>query len=151
MDQSALETWLAGKVRTLSSVLSASDYTEAVDSAEEELGWTLPETSTNKLVWLKSRSIRHLLFSLMIENAHKFKFEQINLNQRFEHYEAVIKRMDSEFEKAKKENAALFAGVSAYKLFGTKVDAGFSYDPLGRDTTYKSEQVVIHNPTESES
>lgn len=150
MDQSELEAWLVLKVRSLDNELDSEDYTQAVDDAEEELGWDLPQTDSKRLVWLKKRSMRHLFFSLMTESAHKFKFEQVNLNQRFDHYSKSIKEMDKEFKEAREEDPALFAGVSTYKMFGTKVDAGFSSDDLGRDTTYESDQLVIHHPTESE-
>lgn len=148
MNQSEMEAWIVVKVKSLSSYLEAADYTEAVDSAEEELGWTLPETGT-KLYWLKKRALRHLFFALMSESAHKFKFEQVNLNQRFDHYRSLIGDLDREFKEAREEDPTLFAGVSAYNLFGTKVDAGFATDGLGRDKTYRTEQIVLHHPNES--
>jgi len=149
MNQSEMVAWLPVKVKSLSSYLDPADYTEAVDSAEEELGWTLPQTG-DKLFWLKQRALRHLFFALMSESAHKFKFEQVNLNQRFDHYRSLIKDLDKKFEEAKEENPVLFADVSTYKFFGTKVDAGFASDGLGRDRTYSEDQLVLHHPKESE-
>lgn len=149
MNQTELEVWLKVKIKSLSSYLEPEDYESAVDSAEEELGWSLPQTNTERLYWLRERSLRHLFFSLMSESAHKFKFEQVNLNQRFEHYRKLISDMDRAFKEAKEENPTLFAGVSSYKLFGTKIDAGFATDDLGRDRTYDEDQIVLHHPVDS--
>lgn len=150
MEQAELAAWLPTKVKSLASYLEAADYTTAIDQAEEELGWTLPQTNTERIYWLRERSLRHLFFSLMSESAHKFKFEQVNLNQRFEHYRSLIRDLDKQFKEAKEENPSLFAGVSATQLFGSKIDAGFSSDFLGRDTSYDSDQIVIITPNESD-
>lgn len=150
MDQSELVAWAELKVKSLSNYLEADDYTTAVDDAEEELGWTLPQTISKRLVWLKQRTLRNLFFSLASESAYKFKFEQVNLNQRFDHLFKFINKMDKDFKEAVKEDPTLFAGVDSYKLFGSKIDAGFASDDLGRDLTYKSDRIVIHHPNESD-
>lgn len=142
-------TQLRAEVKGLSSSLDAEDYENAVTAAERDTGWSLPQTAAIKVTWLLSRSKRHLFAFLMAESAAKFKFGDINLQQRFEHYRLLIKDMDVEFKAAQEEFAFEFAGVSASQIAGTRIDAGFSYDPTGRETTYDSINTGIITPNEN--
>jgi len=57
--------------------------------------------------------------------------------------------MDEAFEKVMEEEPHEFAGVSAYELFGTKIDAGFQSQPqTGVDTTYSDDNEIIITPNE---
>jgi hypothetical protein len=56
--------------------------------------------------------------------------------------------MDSQFLSIQESRPEEFAGVDSYKLFGTKVDAGFKYDSMGRDLTYTNENVIEFDPLE---
>ncbi len=58
--------------------------------------------------------------------------------------------MDQDFETAVQDNPAEFAGVDLFKMFGSKVDAGFSYDDYGRDTTYSDDNQVVFAPKETD-
>jgi len=139
------------EVKNLTSYLTDPiDYENALADAYRETGWAVPITDDFKIVWIKQRARRHLFFMLQSESAHKFKYDKINLQDRFKHYTILVKMMDGQFAKAIVDNPAEFAGVDAYKLFGTVAAPGFAYEPLtGRDITYDSDQKVLFNPTEN--
>lgn len=110
----------------------------------------MPQTAAFNLKWMIDRSKRHLFFFLLSEAASKFRFKDIHLQQRFEHYRELIDKMDADFEKAQDEYAFEFAGVSAYQQMGTKIDAGFAYQPqTGRDYTFDDENIVLTHPNEN--
>lgn len=146
MTADELKELLSLEIKGLSTKVDSNDYDNAVNNAQRDTGWTCPVTSAFQIQWLKERSKRWLFFFLWTESAHKFKFEQINLQHRFDHYKQLIEFMDAEFETAKNENISEFAGVSAYETFGTKIEAGFQYDEVGNETTYEEENLVIIEP-----
>jgi len=147
MTRTELLMLLQQEVKGLSTYLVTDDYNNAIDDALRETEWSLPVTVNFKEYWLKQRSKRHLFFYLYSENAHKFKYKQLNLQHRFDHYKILIETMDTGFEEALTERPDLFAGVNMCHLFGTKVDAGFSYqDQTGKDTTYRTDQLVDFGP-----
>jgi len=150
MTRDEMITQLQAEVKGLTSSLETDDYGNAIDSAERDTGWSLPQTAAFKIQWLLDRSKRHLFFFLMTEAASKFRFKNIYLNHRFEHYIKVIGMMDENFAKAQEEYAYEFAGVSAYELAGTKIDAGFaSNHQTGEDMTYSDYNQVIITPNEN--
>lgn len=130
------------EVKGLSSYLVDDDYSNACDDAERETGWAFPVTTDFRILWTKNRAKRYLFFYLMTESAHKFKYEQISLNQRFEHYFSIIKQMDVDFEKVQNDHPEEFITTDSYLLFGTKIDAGFAYDEIGNDTTFLADNLV---------
>lgn len=136
------------EIKGLSRQFEDDDYQNAVDDAERETGWSLPETNTTKLRWLKERIKRHLFFMLWTESAHKFKFKQYNLQHRFQHYGQLIKTMDEKFGLFIEQEVLLLEGVGG---FGAKIDAGFQSDEYGRDSSYQEENLVIVTPTESDT
>jgi len=136
------------QVKGLSRYLEDEDYASAIEDACRETGWTLPTTSDFKTQWIIKRTKRHLFEYLQTEQAYKFKFEQINLQNRFEHLSKLIERFDREFRQAMLENIQEFSGVDVNKIFGTYVHAGFSYDSVGTDTTYDDDNLVKTLPTE---
>lgn len=138
------------ELKGLSSKVVYDDYNNAVSDALRELGWVLPNTDDFQILWIKNRSKRYLFFMLMTEASSKFKFEQINSQQKFDHYQSLVNEMDKEFERVKKEMPHKFAGVSAVHLFGTKIDAGFASDSLGNDVTYEAENVLVITPSDSD-
>ena len=150
MTSAELIVILKEEVKSLSDYLVDADYTNAVNDAYRETGWSSPLASDFQVWWAKERAKRHLFFYLMTESAHKFKFEQINTQQRFEHYKSIIEVMDKLFKEAKEDYASEFGGVDSYKTFPTKIDAGFSYDDFGRDTTYTEENQVKSSLDEAE-
>ena len=150
MEQKAAELVLEAEVKGLASYLSKPDYTNALNHAQRELTWHFPQTDDTRLYWLFERGKRPLFFMLLSETAHQFKYEQVNLQHRFEHYRSIIKDMDEIFREAVETEPALFAGVDTFRIFGTKIDAGFSYDEVGKDTTYGDKNIVIATPSEFE-
>jgi hypothetical protein len=151
MNSSEFVLKLTEEVKSLDNYLDNDDYTNALADASRDTGWPLPVTTDFKIKWIKERAKRHIFFYLMTESAHKFKYKQINLQHRFEHYKEIIKTMDEEFIEAQEANPEQFANVDIFKTFGTKVDAGFSYVPqTGEDKTYDDSNLVMFNPLENE-
>jgi hypothetical protein len=146
MTADELKEILELELKSLSTKVDTNDYDNAVANAQRDCGWTCPVTVDFQIQWLKERAKRWIFFFLWSETAHKFKFEQINLQNRFEHYERLIKYMDQLFESAKEENIAEFAGAQPYEMFGTKIEAGFQYDYVGNDTTYEQTNLVNITP-----
>jgi len=145
-----MQTLLSVEVKSLDDYLDAADYENACDDASRETGWAFPVTDTFKIYWQKERAKRALFFYLLTESAHKFKYKQINLQHRFEHHKKIIEYMDEQFLKAQKERPDQFADVDVYRMFGTKIDAGFQYEQqTGRDTSYGGDNEVIFAPGSS--
>jgi len=136
--------------RGLTNYIVPEDIEAAIEQALRDTGWSLPVSGSFKEQWLIQRTKRHLYDMLRAGSAHKFKVEGINLQQRFEHYNILIRDMDEDFETAVQDNPAEFAGVDLFKMFGSKVDAGFSYDDYGRDTTYSDDNQVVFTPKETD-
>ncbi|MHC5214037.1 MAG: hypothetical protein ACYSOO_05560 [Planctomycetota bacterium] len=140
---------LEKEVKGLHSYLVKEDYENAADDAINEFESSWPVSGQLLTFWVKRRAKRHLFFYLMTESAHKFKFEQINLQHRFDHYSKLIETEDKAFEVFIEERPDLFAGVDSFKMFGTKIDAGFAYAEHGTDITYDEDQKVEFDPKES--
>lgn len=134
---------------SITALTEPTDYENAVDSASRETEWAFPVSTDFKTHWMMERAKRHLFFSLATQTARKFKVKQISLDHKFDHYFKLIKYMDEAFKEIVEERPDEFANVEAYKLFGSKIDAGFAYDPLGRDLTYGADQQVIVKPDET--
>lgn len=144
-------TLLEQEVKGLTSYLDSQDFSNACDDAERETGFSFPVTTGFQTLWVKSRAKRHIFFYLLTEAAHKFKYEQINLQHRFAHYRSIIKDMDKEYALALEEHVFEFAGASAINMLGTKIDAGFAYEPqTGRNFTYDDANVTILSPKETD-
>lgn len=127
---------LTVQMSTAATVLSVDGMESAVDSALKELKWTYPISDPTKMLWVSKRTMRHACYILWVASAQKFKYKQVNLQQRFDHYEKLVKHMDMEYEEAVANDITLFAGVDSYKMFGTAIGPGFVYDAMGRDLTY---------------
>ena len=118
------------------SLLTSDGLTAAADSAATELGWSYPQTDPTRIYWLTKRATRHACYILYVASAQSFKYKQVNLQHRFDHYDKLIKTMDSEWEIALSSQPTIFSSVDSYKQFGTALNAGFVYDGLGQDITY---------------
>jgi len=150
MTKTELSIILQKRLRQISDYIVPEDVTEAIEDAERETGWSLPVSGSFKEFWMINRSKRHIYEILRTGNANKFKVEGINLQHRFDHFHKLIQEMDEKFEAAVKDNPAEFAGVDTFKMFGTKVDAGFAYDEYGKDVTYGTDNVVVFTPKETD-
>lgn len=108
--ENLIET-LSFKMGTNADNLTEEGFQVAIDSALLELGWVLPCTHPKKVLWIINRSLRYCIEILLIESAHKFRYDKIFLQNRFSHYQELIKKMDADFEKAIEENPSLFASM----------------------------------------
>lgn len=135
MTSGELTTLLTAEVKNLSTYLVSADYTNAISEAQQETGWTLPVTDNFRMLWIKRRAKRHLIYMLYVGSASKFRVDQISLGDRFKHYGEIIKLEDAAFEKGMAERPDLFCGVSATNYFGVQAGTGHAYDGLGRDIT----------------
>lgn len=132
---------LKQQLGTISDKLTLPQIDASVSTALRELGWTLPVTHNTKEYWLIERAKRHCLFILMIESAHKIRYKELHLQNRFNQYKDLIYEMDQSFEKAMEANPSLFSSVNALdggsgEGFISFIPAGFSYNDVGHDTTY---------------
>jgi hypothetical protein len=151
MTKSEMESLLQEEVKGLTNYLTSPDFSNACDDASRETGFTFALSTDFQIQWVKERAKRHLFFYLLTESAHKFKYEQINLQHRFEHYRKLVEDMDKRYESALEDYYLEFSGASSVNVFGTKIDAGFQYDALtGRETTYDDANVTILTPTEND-
>lgn len=136
------------EVKSLSTYLDSEDYTNALNDALRETGWSCPTSVSFQIHWIKMRAKRHIFFYLASESARKFKAKQFHLGQKFDHYMSIIKYMDEEFEKAKEEFPDQFTDANLEELLGSKIDAGFAYDKFGNEITYDVNQEVIITPSD---
>ena len=137
------------QLSSLATLITDDGYEFVCNLAEQELGWSYPISNPVQLFWMIKRGTRHALNLLRIASANKFKYKTVNLQNRFEHFQKLIEDMDKEFEEAMVTDAALFAGVDTYKMFGTKIDAGFSYGIDGSDRTYDYDKYINFAPIEA--
>ena len=150
MTKKEMASLIEEEVKGLTTYLDSPDFDNACDDAERETGFSFPNSSDFQIRWLKDRAKRHLFFYLLTESAHKFKYEQINLQHRFDHYRQIVRDMDYRYDKALEDFYLEFSGASSVNVFGTKIDAGFQYTNTGRDTTYDDDNVTILTPTEND-
>lgn len=147
MTSAELLTRLQTDFSAQSGEIVVANYSDSIADAERETGWALPQTANFRVDWLIKRSTRHLLYKLAIQSARKFRAEGYHLDQRFTHYTKLLDGMDKEFQQAIEENPAEFADVDTYKMFGYKIDAGFSTNDYGQDTTYTDNNEVVVTPS----
>lgn len=121
---------------TSASLVSDDGKDQSVVQSMMELGWSFPITNDFKSYWVVERTKRHFLFILMLEQAHKFRYKQIHLQQRFDHYAKMIEKIDADFQMAIDDNPQMFP-ASTVGWAGTFLPAGFVYDQIGRDVTYE--------------
>lgn len=132
MTSGELITRVQQEFKTLANRFVTVDFNNAVISAQEDTGWTLPQTSEYRLRWLISRTKRYLYEMLLSESAHKFKVDGINLQHRFDHYIKLLEMMDKEWEK--EQEGLMDDGLEASTgIAGVKITTGFVYDRLGKD------------------
>lgn len=102
----------------------------AAEQALTELNWTLPETDNGKCFWIIERTKRFVISILLTESAHKFKYKQINLDQRFTHYFKLIELMDKQFVKSVSEDTTIF-DIGTLGFIAEYIDSGFTYNAVG--------------------
>lgn len=117
---------------SLASKVAADAFERCSDKTLGELQWSYPVTDSFKSFWIIERGKRHLIQIFLIESAHKFKYKQIHLNQRFDHYLLLIKEMDKEFLRAVEDNPEAFPTPAGGVPFPVYIANTFTYDFLGR-------------------
>lgn len=121
------------------TVFSADDYLNAYNAANVDTGFILPNSSDYQLKWLEKRAIRHLFFYKQIRSIENFDVPKAKLEQMYNHYAAIVDKMDTEFDDEKMGNPEAY-GLSGGSQFGEVVSSGFLVDPLtGNDKTYEEE------------
>lgn len=150
MTSAELVILLTAELKGMASNFNAGDFTNAIDDAQRDTGWSLPLSTNFKIKWLKDRAKRHLFFYWLTEQANKFKYKQINLQDRFDHFFKLINQMDKDFEAIIEKEPHFFMDAEAYKIFGHKIDAGFnSESQTGVDLTYSNDIEIIVTPNEN--
>jgi hypothetical protein len=148
-DSDELTDALKIQLSTLATLITDDGYELVSDTVVQELGWDYPVTTPAKVLWMIKRGTRHSLNLLRLASANKFKYKLVNLQNRFEHFQKLIEDMDKEFADAMIAEASLFSDTPLYALFGTKIDAGFSYRKDGKDETYFEDRYVNFSPMEA--
>lgn len=153
MTKSELITLLTAELGSLASDLGSEDYENGVAAAERETGFSLPQSLNFRIEVLRKRSTRHIIYFLLLSASRKFRAEGFHLDQRYKHYREIVKDLDDEYQKLLEDYPdqfldAITVSDDAYKMFGSQIDAGFSTDGLGRDTTYTDDNEIIVTPNE---
>jgi len=138
------EILLQRALGSLSSDLGAGELAFAASQSMLELGWTYPLSQGKKVFWAIQRGRRHALEFLRSVAASKFRYKQIYLNQRFEHYSDLIEQWDKEFKEAL-ETEPILLNADVSKMFGTYVSNGFIYDQHGNDISKLCNDFGIDN------
>ena len=148
MTQHEMEMLVQQEVKELDTYLDQHDYTNAVNRASWETGWSLPVTDGLKIHWMIERAKRFLYSMLISPSSYKFKVKQYSLQHRFQNLFALVKQMDADWKEFQEQMPSIDDAVA---MGGTKIDAGFAYDEdTGRDRTYDLENFVLFRPTESD-
>lgn len=145
--QDQVKTIVTREIKGISDDVSSDDIDDAIVTMLAELSpWSFPVSSDFRFYWMKDRIKRHIIYAMLFDSSKKFKVKQYSLQQKFENFLKLLKTMDEAFQAAQDENAAEFAGVDSYKMFGQVMDAGFAYDETGRDITYEDDQYIGIKP-----
>lgn len=126
IDQTSIE------LGSLVSKVAVDAFERCSDKVYDEVRWKYPITDPFKSYWYLERGKRHLIQIFLIESAHKFKYKQIHLNQRFDHYLLLLKKMDEDFLRAVEENPEVFPTPAGGVSFPAYIANTFTYDFLGR-------------------
>jgi len=127
-----------------SSLLEPEEFEFAATQALNELDWGYPISDRKKEFWCTQRGKRHALDLLRVVSAHRFKYKQMSLGQRFEHYETMIEKLDQDFEKALNSDPVLL-DISLENTFGVYLENGFLYDQFGNDRSKLLHDLGIDN------
>ena len=119
---------------TSKTLLSEEEFDFAVSQAQNEMRLKFPIVDGKRQLWGIERSKRHALDLLRIQSAHRFKYKQLSLNDRFNHYDRMIKDMDEKFEHAMNSDPDLW-DIAPEGMLGFYVDNGFVYNKYGEDMT----------------
>lgn len=142
-EDEVIESLKVGKLKGLTSLFEDDELIQVVRLTEYETGYIVPLAGNDRIHWFLRRATRHALYLLLVMNANKFKYKQINLQQRFEHYLKLIEMEDKAWEAS---DAPLDTPEDRIAAFGHVASAGFAYDRFGKDITYSEGNRIIINP-----
>jgi len=131
-------------ISSSASYLESEETEFAATQALRELGFSLPVDNKKKEYWCIERGKRHALDILRTVSAHKFKYKQLSLNQRFEHYNTLLDKMDADFEKALNSDPDLM-DIDVTKFFGVYLENSIVYDQFGNDISKELNYYGIDN------
>lgn len=114
-------------------LLEPEEYNFASSQALNELGWSLPINDPKRIYWIIERGKRHSLDILRTQAANKFRYKDLSLNHRFNHYNSLINDLDAKFEKALDTDPDLLGISDMFMVFGTYIENGIVYDQYGND------------------
>jgi len=150
MNQAEMLTLLKLELRDTATQFTDNELGACIDTSERETGFSLPTSENFRIHWVKERAKRACFYMLLIDNAPKVRYEQIYLQQKYDHYNKIIAQMDKDFAKAVKDNGLEFSGIDVddlYKMFGSNISSGFAYsDITGEDITYEDYMKVVTSP-----
>ncbi len=119
------------------------DVAYAVGSAILELDLSFPLSNRTLEFWAFERGKRHAYDIIRSSAAKKFRYKQIHMQQRFEHFSVMIDKMDADYMYALETDSVLMNHVGILsgrgEKFFTYIRAGFVYDQFGNDVTYEQE------------
>ena len=123
------------------ALLTDDGLEAAANAVVNELGVSLPISNQQLEYWMVERGKRHCLMILTIEAAHKFRYKNAHLQNRFQNYEKLISLMDKIFADAVDANPSLFPDMGIYtsdgEAFMKLIGPGFVYeDGTGIELTY---------------
>lgn len=114
-------------------LLGSGEYEFVAYQTLNELGVDYPIDNRTLQLWGIERGKRHAIDILRIQSAHRFKYKQLSLNHRFNHYDAILKEMDRKFEEALNSDPDLLGVDLLTGSYGTYIENGFVYDQFGND------------------
>lgn len=115
--------------------IEVTDFDASISQALLELNWSLP-VEGSYAYWVIERTKRHVYWNLLSGSAHKFRYKEIFLQNRFTQYLQLVKMMDATFREAVEKDMEIF-DTDVYPELLSYVTNGFVYDDLGRDLTYE--------------
>lgn len=106
----------------------------AASQGIDELHYKFPISDPTKKIWAVKRGKRHVLDILRVQSAHRFRYKQLALNHRFNHYHALLQEMDEEF-------AEMMDDLVVNSFY---IESGFVYDKYGNDITKDVHRFFVH-------
>lgn len=137
MDVQDLIFLLTIKLRGVAASFEPPTLDAAVKLATIECGWALPVATSFRTHWLLERAYRHCIAMMCTETAPKFKFKQINLQHRFDHWFKMLQELDKQFAAIQAARPEEFPVESA--LSDAQVIALFGdYHPITMANLHRS-------------
>lgn len=125
------------KLRGLKDLFEDEELDQAITDALGELGLSDPPSTNKASYWFLRRCYRNCIEMMMTESAHKFKYKQINLQNRFEHYIRILKREDEAWKEVEADVLLEVSGLGNSSGFGSYLGSGLHYSPTGKQILFQ--------------